>query len=133
MFAEQGLLVPQCGTLKHIREYYALGGIPVNDYARRPACSCCGRSVLGHSFHHMPNGVICHACLYGVPYYVSPAQKRKNNAKRTHWDDYTPKENRCTNCRKPITSEATRCRACAALERERKRLTQPPNAGLEDE
>jgi hypothetical protein len=121
MLAEEGLAAPPCGTLKHVRDYYALGPFPINDYARRPVCMRCARSVIGHSFHHTPNGVICHACLYGTPYYVSPAHKRKNQAKRNRWDGYEPKEHHCATCHKLVTNSAKRCRSCAATEREMRR------------
>ena len=109
-------------TLRQLRQHYGLDEpIPVLPYARRPPCVRCGRDVTGHSFFHLPNGVICHVCL-GLVRTARVSLKvetRQVKAKRNRWDNYVRPTHNCADCGKTIAeTRAMRCRSCAAKQRE---------------
>lgn len=101
-------------SLKATRDLYALDAyLSVNAYAQRPPCGQCGQSVMGHSYHHTANGVICHSCLYGIRRYQSIAETQPVKVKKNRWDGYVRPVVRCSECGAPLgDARSRRCRRC---------------------
>ena len=53
-----------------LSDIIAIGVIPVSEYAKRPHCFKCQKSVTGRGFHHRSRGgiddVICDMCVRGT-------------------------------------------------------------------
>lgn len=66
-------------STRQVRIVYGLDLCATPYYCKRPPCMLCGRSVVGHSFHHLPTGVICHRCLFGGKRYAQTTQEYRGH------------------------------------------------------
>lgn len=102
--------------VKQVRAHYELGcGSEAQPHAQRPVCCKCQQSVLGKSYHHGPDGLVCHACEWGRPLVVTVVQERP----KRDWRNSSRPTFYCIEkgCEATVTKRNTRCRPCAIAKR----------------
>lgn len=106
-------------TTVKLRAYFQLDALAVQPYAERPNCSRCHLKVTGRSYSHFPNGVICHACLWGRTPSLAKSPIRTGLKQRSdRWKNYVRPTHKCADCGKQVSEKrAARCRSCATKHR----------------